>query len=312
MNLKEQLNSYGKQKEPFLFVISFDLEDYDIIKLKNIKDDIRFCIDSDKINHHKLKVEKEFINFEIYKDQFEKVQENIKEGNTYLLNLTSPTKIKNNIPLREIYDNSNGKFKLYYKDRFVCFSPERFCEIKDNKIYTYPMKGTIDASIENAQEIILNDPKELAEHTMVVDLLRNDLSIVSKEVRVENFRYCDTIKAGEKELIQVSSKISGSLDKNWNESIGDILTALLPAGSITGTPKKKTTQLINEIEDYDRGFFTGIFGVYDGKSLDSAVMIRFIEKDKNGTLTYKSGGGITCDSNLKSEYDEMCDKVYIP
>ena len=312
MNLKEKLNSYGKQKEPFLFVISFDLKNYDIVKLKNIKDDIHFCIDSDKISHHELQLEKEFIDFEIYKDQFEKVQENIKEGNTYLLNLTSPTKIKNNIPLKKIYDNSNGKFKLYYKDRFVCFSPERFCEIKDNKIYTYPMKGTIDASIKNAQKIILNDPKELAEHTMVVDLLRNDLSIVSKEVRVENFRYCDTIKAGSKELIQVSSKISGSLDKNWNESIGDILTALLPAGSITGTPKKKTTQLINEIEDYNRGFFTGIFGVYDGNSLDSAVMIRFIEKDKNGTLTYKSGGGITCDSNLKSEYDEMCDKVYIP
>ncbi len=312
MNLKEQLNSYGKQKEPFLFVISFDLKNYDIIKLKDIKDDIRFCIDSDKISHHELKLEKEFINFEIYKNKFEKVQENIKEGNTYLLNLSSPTEIKNHIPLKKIYDNSNGKFKLYYKDRFVCFSPERFCEIKENKIYTYPMKGTIDASIENAQEIILNDPKELAEHTMVVDLLRNDLSIVSKKVRVENFRYCDTIKAGDKELIQVSSKISGSLDKNWNESIGDILTALLPAGSITGTPKKKTTQLINEIEDYDRGFFTGIFGVYDGKSLDSAVMIRFIEKDKNGTLTYKSGGGITCDSDLESEYKEMCDKVYIP
>ncbi len=312
MNLKEKLNKYGKQKEPFLFVISFDLKNYDIIKLKDIKNDIHYCIDSNKRNSHNLKLEKEFTHFDIYKKQFEKVQNNIKEGNTYLFNLTCPTKIKNKIPLKDIYSSSNGKFKLYFKDKFVCFSPERFCKIEDNKIYTYPMKGTIDASIENARDIIINDPKELAEHTMVVDLLRNDLSIVSKKVRVEKFRYCDTIKAGDKELIQVSSKIAGELNQNWHESIGDILTALLPAGSITGTPKKKTTQLINEIENYDRGYFTGIFGVFDGETLDSAVMIRFIEKDLDGTLTYKSGGGITCDSSLESEYKEMCDKVYIP
>ncbi len=147
---------------------------------------------------------------------------------------------------------------------------------------------------------------------MVVDLLRNDLGIVAKKVKVDKFRYIDKINAGDKELLQVSSKISGHLEKNWNEKIGDIITSLLPAGSITGTPKKKTVEILNKIEKYDRGFYTGIFGVYDGKSLDSAVMIRFIEKNLNGELVYKSGGGITCDSSSKNEYQELLDKIYIP
>ena len=153
--------------------------------------------------------------------------------------------------------------------------------------------------------------KEMAEHTMVVDLLRNDLSIVSNRVRVEKFRYVDEISAGEKRLLQISSKISGELDENWNKKVGDILVSLLPAGSITGTPKRKTVEIIKKVEKYDRDFYTGIFGVFDGKSLDSAVMIRFIEKDKDGEFYYKSGGGITCDSNASLEYQELLDKIYI-
>lgn len=76
--------------------------------------------------------------------------------------------------------------------------------------------------------------------------------------------------------------------------------------------QKKTVEILKEIEGYERGFYTGVFGIFDGKNLDSAVMIRFIEKDKDGNLFYKSGGGITCDSDCKSEYEEMIDKIYLP
>ena len=173
------------------------------------------------------------------------------------------------------------------------------------------MKGTIDAKIKGAYEKILSNKKEMAEHVMVVDLLRNDLNMVSKNVKVEKFRYIDKIKAGNRELLQVSSKISGGLEDGWQNRLGSLLTTLLPAGSITGTPKKITTKLIKEIENYNRDFFSGVFGVFDGKSLDSAVMIRFIEKSKNG-LVYKSGGGITIDSIAKEEYNELKEKVYVP
>jgi para-aminobenzoate synthetase component 1 len=174
------------------------------------------------------------------------------------------------------------------------------------------MKGTIDARILNAKEKILADKKEMAEHTMVVDLLRNDLGIIGSNVRVENFRYVETINAGDKKLLQVSSKISANLEDNWSNKIGDILSSILPAGSITGTPKKKTVEILRNIENYDREFYTGIFGVFDGKNLDSSVMIRFIQKELNDELYYKSGGGITCDSKAKLEYEELIDKIYLP
>jgi para-aminobenzoate synthetase component 1 len=246
-----------------------------------------------------------------YQKAFFTIQEEIKKGNTYLINLTFPSKLEIDYTLKEIYTYSDAKFKLLFKDKFVCFSPERFVKIENNTIYTHPMKGTIDATIPNAKEKILANEKEMAEHTMVVDLLRNDLSMVATKVRVEKFRYVESIKAGERELLQVSSKIKGNLEEHWQDSIGDILLTLLPAGSITGTPKKSTTEIIKTIEGYDRGFYSGVFGLFDGEKLDSAVMIRYIEKIGN-QLYYKSGGGITIDSDVDAEYAEMCEKIYVP
>lgn len=313
MNLKELLNFYGEKKEPFFFITNYNNTEYEVHPLNKVPTNIKFDLSTNKKYYkHKTKLQKNHINFKKYFKKFQLLKNEIIKGNTYLANLTSKTKIETKLSLDEIYMRANAKFKLYFKNKFVCFSPERFCQIKNDTIYTYPMKGTIDAQIPNAKEIILKDKKELAEHTMIVDLLRNDLSIVSKKVKVEEFRYSENIKAGEKELIQISSKISGELESNWESHIGDIITSLLPAGSITGTPKKKTVEILEKIENYDRGYFTGIFGVYDGKELDSSVIIRYIEKDLNNNFIYKSGSGITSDSCVNKEYQEMCDKVYIP
>ena len=206
---------------------------------------------------------------------------------------------------------ANAPFKLRVGERFVCFSPEPFINIEDDCICTFPMKGTIDASVENAKEKILSDEKEMAEHVMIVDLLRNDLGIVANEIKVEKFRYTQVISAGEKKLLHVSSKISAKLSNTWKENLSEILQKLLPAGSISGTPKRMTLELIEQIERYERGYFSGVFGYFDGKNLKSAVMIRFIE-NIDGELFYKSGGGITLDSDARAEYQELIDKIYIP
>ena len=90
-----------------------------------------------------------------------------------------------------------------------------------------------------------------------------------------------------------------------------ISLAELPAGSICGAPKKKTLEIISKSETYKRGYYTGVFGIFDGSELQSAVMIRFIEK--NGTeFLFKSGGGITFYSDPVKEYQELIDKVYVP
>lgn len=318
--IKEKLNKFGSSKEPFLFVLSYDLSKFYIQKLSLLPNSIKFELNkkensNNSIKSNQTKIEKFPMLFCEYKKKFDLLQEEIKNGNTYLCNLTAKSEIKTSITLDEIYEKVEAKFKLRFKnqeDNFVCFSPERFVEIKENKIFTYPMKGTIDASIPNAQSIILSDKKELAEHTMVVDLLRNDLGIIASNVKVNKFRYIEEINAGDKKLLQVSSTISANLQQNWNEKIGNILTSLLPAGSITGTPKKKTVEILEKLEDYNRDFYTGIFGVFDGENLDSSVMIRFIEENEKGDKFYKSGGGITCDSNILNEYQELIDKIYLP
>ena len=173
------------------------------------------------------------------------------------------------------------------------------------------MKGTIDGKLNNAREMILNDPKETAEHVTIVDLIRNDLSQVAHEVTVEKFRYITEIQTNEKQLLQVSSEIKGVLNPNWNEQIGDILFKLLPAGSISGAPKPKTVDIIKKVEGFDRGYFTGVFGIFDGSNFTSAVMIRFIEKE-NDQLYFKSGVGVTSKSDAHKEYQEMIDKIYVP
>ena len=91
----------------------------------------------------------------------------------------------------------------------------------------------------------------------------------------------------------------------------DILLGMLPAGSICGAPKAKTVSIIQEVEQGPRGYYTGIFGYFDGENLDSAVNIRYLEK-KDGQLLYRSGGGITFLSDLESEYKELIEKIYVP
>jgi para-aminobenzoate synthetase component I len=314
----KQMNDFGMQSEPFLFILDFDLEKPVLLGMKDIDpENIRFCINGfsncreENLPDKEIVFKKFPILFDHYHLGFENVMKHIRIGNTYLMNLTYPTKIETNLSLIEIFKLSKAKYKLNFGDNFVVFSPEAFVKIENNSISSYPMKGTIDAGLPDAASILLNDKKELAEHNTIVDLIRNDLSMVSKNVRVQMFRYIDKIRTHEKELLQTSSKISGDLSGNWKEQLGDILITMLPAGSISGAPKKKTIKIIKETEQYDRGYFSGVFGYFDGQMLDSAVMIRFIEKIGDG-LYFKSGGGITSFSNCESEYRELVDKVYLP
>lgn len=248
---------------------------------------------------------------EAYCKGFENVQKHLKLGNSYLTNYTTKTRIETNFSLEEIFYLSKAKYKLLYKDRFVLFSPETFVEIIDGRIFTYPMKGTIDASKENAVETLKNDVKEKAEHYTVVDLLRNDLSMVADEVRVDEFQTIDFIKTKQKNLYAMSSKISGNLKPEFHGKVGSLMKTLLPAGSILGAPKPKTMEIVLESETFERGWYTGVCGWFDGINLDSCVMIRFIENE-NGTLYFKSGGGITHLSKLADEYQEMKNKIYVP
>jgi para-aminobenzoate synthetase component 1 len=144
-----------------------------------------------------------------------------------------------------------------------------------------------------------------------VDLIRNDLSTIASDVHVSRFRYIDRINTNFGDILQVSSEIVGKLPNDYLNQLGSIVFSLLPAGSVTGAPKPKTLQIIKEVEASKRGYYTGIFGYFDGQSLDSAVMIRFIE-NKDNSFWFRSGGGITFQSDVTDEYNELVRKVYVP
>lgn len=316
----QKMNDLGRQKKPFLFIIDYEMKQPIVLTLEEVEVQNIFYKINEKTNfsfgkspfEKPLYLEKYPISFQEYKKSFDIVKQAMLRGDSFLTNLTKPTPIKVNLSLQEIFQRSWAKYQLYFQDKFVLFSPEIFVKIQDGVISSHPMKGTISADISDAEMVILNDKKEFAEHTTIVDLIRNDISMISEKVWVEKFRYISRIHTHDGDLLQVSSEICGKLPADYQAQIGTLLSKLLPAGSICGAPKPQTLAIIKEAEKYDRGYYTGVFGIFDGENLDSSVMIRFIEKQEDGTLIFKSGGGITVFSDARLEYQEMIDKIYLP
>lgn len=315
----QRMNDYGHRRIPFLFIIDFLTQKPIVLALQDIDHaDLLYDFNgktnapAPDVNLEKsVFFHKHPLPFESYHPKFEYVVNQLKRGNSFLVNLSICTKIETNLDLKGIFLRSKAKYKLWLTEKFVCFSPEIFVQVKGDRIASFPMKGTIDADIVGAESLILSNLKEAAEHATIVDLIRNDLSMVAQKVWVERYRYVDTIPTNQKSLLQVSSEIAGQMPLNWRETLGDWLFRLLPAGSISGAPKPRTLEIIQEAEGYERGYYTGIAGIFDGENLDSGVLIRFIENIE-GQLTFKSGGGITARSEALPEYQEVLDKVYLP
>lgn len=311
-----QLNEWGQYKVPFLFVVDFEMKKPLAWRIADVEQNkiayhFKGFTNSQPTASRNITLKKNPISFEQYQTKFDQVMRELQYGNSFLTNLTVKTQIELEHSLRELFDQANAPYKLWYDDQFLVFSPETFVSIRGGKIFSHPMKGTIDARIPEAKEIILSDEKELAEHVTIVDLIRNDLSQVANNVHVSRFRYIDRIETNEVPLLQVSSEIVGDLPTDYASKLGTILVSLLPAGSISGAPKDKTIGIIQKAEVEARGYYTGVFGYFDGENLQSAVMIRYIEKIKDKYF-YRSGGGITTQSTARAEYDELLTKVYVP
>ena len=312
------MSALAENQKPFFFLIDFEQEDpivcpidkaeelgfyFQIKKFKNFKPKF--------LDHKPMTLSIDPVPRSLYRKAYKKVVKEIYQGNTFLLNLTFPSKIKTPLSLEHVFHLAKAPYKLHYKDQFVVYSPECFIKIINGYIYSYPMKGTINGSLHDAQKTLTNNTKEINEHNTIVDLIRNDLSKVAKEVKVTRFRYMDKIKTQKNEIFHTSSEIRGKLFKEWKKQLPEILLNMLPAGSICGAPKEKTVSIIREVEQEKRGYYTGIFGFFDGENLDSAVNIRYLEKHQ-GEIRYRSGGGITSLSDLESEYNELIEKIYVP
>lgn len=314
----KQMNQFGAEGTPFLFLSDFKGQQVQLFLLSELqKGGLLYDIEGVTNVRHPQKIDRDWIferspmSLQTYKQGFDLVQQHIHAGNSFLVNYTGATPLKTDLSLEEIFYLGDARYKVCVPGQFTFFSPETFIKINDRQIATFPMKGTIDATIADAAALILADHKEMAEHHTIVDLLRNDLSRVARQVTVDRFRYIEEIRTHEKHLLQVSSEITGQLPADWKSQIGTIFQMLLPAGSISGAPKKKTVEIIEAAELDGRGYYTGIVGLFDGTAVNSGVAIRFVEQTDEG-MQFRSGGGITCFSEVEKEYQEMIDKVYLP
>lgn len=313
----ELINNLVSSATPFLCLIDFDKLNPLVIPLNGL-DPGYLLYDINGVSNvacsyakaRLIRWDKYPVTSKDYRKAFDLVQRYLHRGDSFLLNLTFPTGVDCNLSLLDIFHSSQAKYKVWLKDHFITFSPEPFVKIEGGTISSFPMKGTIRTSEPDAVNAILNNQKEREEHLTIVDLIRNDLSIVACDIRVENYRYIEEVNTAQGDLLQVSSKITGRIREDYWPNLGDLLERILPAGSISGAPKKKTVEIIKEAEGYERGYFTGIVGLFNGREFDSGVMIRFIEQSTHG-LVFKSGGGITVNSNWRQEYQEMIDKVYV-
>ena len=247
MDFVEQLNQWGQEKKPFVFLIDFEQKKPLAWPVDKCPDDFQFkftkassakkelqnpttidepfsAIDNKDVNlvEHSLII-KHPIKTSDYQHKFNQVMDALHKGDSFLMNLTIPTPVQNTVNFQTYFDHAKSKYVVWLKNDFIAFSPETFIQIESGMISTFPMKGTIDASLPNAKELLLNDSKELAEHATIVDLLRNDLSRVASKVRVTNFRYYEEIPTQNGKIGQVSSAIQGELPPDYASRIGSIL-----------------------------------------------------------------------------------------
>ncbi|BCJ92416.1 aminodeoxychorismate synthase, component I [Terrihabitans soli] len=252
-----------------------------------------------------------------YAEAFEKVMEYIRAGDAYQINLTFLARFRlDGDPValyRELCKKqpvAHGALINTGKDLILSLSPELFIERRGERIVTRPMKGTIrrgtDAAEDEALKAqLLADEKSRAENLMIVDLLRNDLGRVADmgSVEVERLFEIETYKS----LHQMTSTISANLRDD--AKLGSILQALFPCGSVTGAPKIRAMQIINEVESGPRGVYCGSIGYAapDGDfSFNVAIRTAHIA-DGHGEIGI--GGGIVADSRLAAEYDEALLKL---
>ncbi len=317
-----KLDLLYQNKEAFFFLCNYELDEFEIFTLKDISaNKVYFQFPNGK--HLPFEVENiednaEIImhsfpeSFEDYQKKFIHLQKEIFYGNSYLGNLTTRTPVHLSTTPTHLFLQGNAKYKVYFPQSFLSFSPESFVLIQGDTVHTFPMKGTVVDNNPDAKMWLLQNEKETAEHYTVVDLLRNDLNIVAENVKVVKFKEIIRIPTQGTPLLGMHSHISGTLKADYKGRPGSALARMLPAGSVTGAPKKKTVEILQAAENLRRNYYCGIAGYFCGNILETCVLIRFLEIE-NGLITaFSSGGGITADSNAWEEYQEMLSKIYVP
>ncbi|MBC5628561.1 aminodeoxychorismate synthase component I [Clostridium sp. NSJ-6] len=284
------------------------------INIYKSREDLISKNDMDKTKNNKF-----YSNFskEEYIDKIKRLKEYIRSGDVYIANMTqrflcesNEDSIKIYKSLRSINKAPFSAFVNYDDFQIISSSPERFIQIKDRKAHTRPIKGTRPRGKDSREDLLnkealINSEKDKAELLMVVDLERNDFSKVCKPHTV---KVTELFKLEEYATVfHLVSTIEGELKDEISEV--KFIRECFPGGSITGTPKIRAMEIIEELEMLKRNIYTGCIGYFDFRgNSDFNIAIRTIIK-KDNKAYFGVGGGITYDSIEEDEYEETLDKA---
>ena len=252
-----------------------------------------------------------------YAHAFERIKHYLKEGDCYQVNLSQRFAANCEgqawLAYRQLREMNSAPFSAYLnlpQAQILSSSPERFLKLHNGKVETKPIKGTrpkkaYPASDWHQIDELRNSPKDRAENLMIVDLLRNDLGKTCRlgSVKVPNLFSIESYAT----VHHLVSTVTGVLSQGRHAL--DLLKSCFPGGSITGAPKVRAMEVIEELEPNRRGVYCGAIGYigFDG-NMDTNIAIRTLIH-ANGTIRFWAGGGIVNDSDLEEEYQECFDKA---
>jgi len=299
----ENFICYDRKKELLHYPQSAKKTINDI--LAYIKDDSRKTTSSYHLGKFKPEISRKQ-----YGKAFKKIQDYIKNGDIYQVNLTYKlTAIFSGQPenlFAEMYKKNPAEYSAFIEGPdfcLLCFSPEEFICRKGNVLITKTIKGT--KPLTATKEELINSAKEAAELNMITDLLRNDLGKISAT---------GSVKVTEHRIVQPWANVWHTHSKIVSKilpdkTLKDVFEAVFPGGSVTGCPKKRACEIIDELEKSPRDFYTGTLG-YANKNgdFDTNIIIRTL-LIKNGTAILNVGGGLVADSIEEDEYKETLHKA---
>lgn len=281
-----------------------------------------YAVINEPVKKHSLHFDEEIcfesnMTEEEYKRIVMKAKQYIENGDIFQVVLSQVFKTRLNCELFDVYrvlrtiNPSPYMYFMKFEDMEVAgASPETLVKVQNGTVMTQPIAGTrrrgkTEEEDLKLEEDLLSDKKELAEHNMLVDLARNDVGKISEfdSVQVSDYMACKRLS----HVIHLTTNVKGRLRKGF-ESI-DAVRELLPAGTLSGAPKVRAMEIIEELENEKRGVYGGAIGYigYDG-NLDTCIAIRTVVK-KEGIAYMQAGAGIVLDSNPKSEYKETITKA---
>lgn len=254
---------------------------------------------------------------ERYCNMVEKARKYIYEGDIFQVVLSNPVRAKAQGSLFDTYRvlraTNPSPYMFYFSSddiELAGASPETLVSLKNGKLSTFPLAGTrprgkSSQEDQDLEKELLADEKERAEHNMLVDLGRNDIGRISQigSVQVEKYMSVERFS----HVMHIGSTVTGQIRPD--KDAVDAVDSILPAGTLSGAPKFRACQIIEELEQSRRGVYGGAVGYLDfAGNLDTCIAIRLVYK-KNGEVCVRSGAGIVADSVPEKEFEECCNKA---